>query len=113
VLQKLRSRVGERISLPDPPTPQPEEDVEGILSKETTVGPALEQDQQKPEQSKEEDVKMEEVESSVKKEPSPLESQPLQQTDTFMTDDANLDVENFNDFPTIGEQDQDINMDTS
>ncbi|CAM9021495.1 unnamed protein product [Wickerhamomyces anomalus] len=113
-LQKLRARVGERITLPDPPTPKEDEDE---VMKETK----LESVEQVPPQNEQK------VDNVKKEAPTPqteaqddgtIQSQPLQQSDTFMTEDtANFDFENFNDFPAIGNQDNDqdgdINMDTS
>lgn len=107
-LQKFREQVGKRITLPDPPTPQAEEEDKIQVVEVASV-------QQSPAaQVKEEgDVKMEDAEK-IEKEPTPtLHSQPLEQTDTFMSEDVNFDLENFGDFPTIGNQDDDINMDTS
>ncbi len=113
-LQKLRARVGERITLPDPPTPKEDEDE---VMKETK----LESVEQVPPQNEQK------VDNVKKEAPTPqteaqndgtIQSQPLQQSDTFMTEDTtNFDFENFNDFPALGNQDNDqdgdINMDTS
>lgn len=110
-LQKFREQVGKRISLPDPPTPQ-EDEVEKEEIKTSEV--ATEQETPAVEIKEEgEDVKMEDSEE-IKKDPTPdLQRQPFEQTDTFMSEDVNFDLENFGDFPTIGNQDDDINMDTS
>ncbi len=110
-LQRLRARVGERITLPDPPTPKEDEDEVMKETKLESVEPQLPQGEQKVDNARKET-------STPQAEAQHVQSQPLQQSDTFMTEDtANFDFENFNDFPAIGNQDNDqdgdINMDTS
>lgn len=111
-LQKLRSKVGERIQLPDPPTPKEEEESEvAIDTKEESVDPSATQ-----EGRKDEDLHMVDSSAALKVEATPdanLQNESLDQKVPFMTEDNNFDFENFNDFPAIGNQDEDISMDTS
>lgn len=113
-LQKLRARVGERITLPDPPTPKVDEDEVMKETKLESVEPLPPQDEQKADNVRKETP----TPQTETQNEGTIQSQPLQQSDTFMTEDtANFDFENFNDFPAIGNQDNDqdgdINMDTS
>ncbi|ODQ58319.1 hypothetical protein WICANDRAFT_64455 [Wickerhamomyces anomalus NRRL Y-366-8] len=113
-LQKLRARVGERITLPDPPTPKEDEDEVMKETKLESVEPQSPQDEQKADNVRKETP----TPQTEAQNDGTIQSQPLQQSDTFMTEDtANFDFENFNDFPAIGNQDNDqdgdINMDTS
>ncbi|CCH41100.1 hypothetical protein BN7_637 [Wickerhamomyces ciferrii] len=121
-LQRFREKVGERIALPEPPVPESLEDFKDLSVEPVEVtpnAPVIEGTQNH--QLQEVQTASNDQDLDIQDQPpiqqdgfnignSEIQSQPLQQSDTLMTDDVNFD---FNDFPTVGSQDQDndLNMD--